>query len=998
MKQVSQYAHTAWRMQDGAFSAPPNVITQTKDGYLWIGTQDGLVRFDGVRFAAWVPSDGKLLPSSDITSLLSARDGSLWIGTGGGLAHWTNQKLIGYPNVHGQINSIVQDRIHEDEIWITQSRVFDGSGPLCRVLESTTQCYGKADGIPFTACCAGPLAEDTQGNLWIGADTMLLRWKPGSATTYSLKGLTLNQGIDGVEALAAAPDGSLWVGTADPGPGLGLQKIVAGAWRPFITRNFDGGKLTVTALLLDRENALWIGTANRGVCRIYGGRADCIRSSSGLSSDAVYDIYEDREGNLWVATSKGIDCFRDTRVVSFSTREGLSADQVDSVLASRDGQVWIGNGGALDTFRHGGVSSLQAKRGLPGHQVTSLLEDHSGHIWVGIDNTLAVYTGRHFTKVSGLHGTSTGTIVGMTEDRGNSIWAEAIGPPRRLIRIQGLKVREEFLEPTMPAARALATDLNDGIWLGLVNGDLARYRHGELTVFPFIHGAGPNSWVRQVIVNADGSVLGATESGVIGWKNGNVQSLTVRNGLPCNSVNGLISDGKGGLWLYTQCGLLKIGDEELERWWEHSDSTLHLKVFDAFDGVLPGRALFEEPAARSPDGRLWFANHTVLQMIDPANLAWNGIPPPVYVEGVVADRNRYLPREGLHLHPLTRDLEIDFTALSFVAPQKVRFRYRLEGRDVGWLDAGTRRQAFYSDLPPGKYQFHVIGCNNDGVWNESGAMLTFVIDPEFYQTAWFKVVLGVSAAGLMWLLYVSRLRQATSQVQARLGERLQERERIARDLHDTLLQGFQGLMLRFQVVMEEIPAHEPTHKMMETVLDRADEVLLEGRARIRNLRSDAMPVNDLSRVLVSCGEELAQDHSAAFSFVVVGQPRTLDPITLDDVYRIGREALINAFRHSQASKIRVEVTYDESGLRLRVSDNGCSIRPEIVEYGLRGHWGLSGMRERALKIHGHLNILSHPDSGTRVDLIVPAEFAYPRSFGRLLSSWIKVVVNRNGRE
>ncbi|HEX5082845.1 MAG TPA: two-component regulator propeller domain-containing protein, partial [Blastocatellia bacterium] len=325
---ISQYAHTAWRVRDGDFSGAPNAITQTKDGYLWIGTQVGLTRFDGVRFVPWVPLDGKRLPSSQIISLLGASDGSLWIGTASGLAQWKNGDLINFPETQGRINSIFEDR--EGTIWTGRSR--NPAGGLCRVAGGKAICYGPKDGCPSFATL---VIGDREGNIWIGDSTRLTRWKsPGSSTEYSAPILKSRAGLNGVAALALMPSGSMWVGMTFPGRGGGLQQFTQGVWKAFVTPAFDSSALNVNSLLLDSRNALWIGTEGTGVYRIYEGKVVRFRSADGLSSDSVQCFFEDREGNLWLATPEGIDCFRDLRVINFSTHEGLSGNQAASVLAS----------------------------------------------------------------------------------------------------------------------------------------------------------------------------------------------------------------------------------------------------------------------------------------------------------------------------------------------------------------------------------------------------------------------------------------------------------------------------------------------------------------------------------------------------------------------------------------------------------------------------------------------------------------------------------------
>jgi signal transduction histidine kinase len=422
-----------------------------------------------------------------------------------------------------------------------------------------------------------------------------------------------------------------------------------------------------------------------------------------------------------------------------------------------------------------------------------------------------------------------------------------------------------------------------------------------------------------------------------------------------------------------------VAESEIQKWWANDAAVLQMRIFDSADGVQAGIAPFQG-AARGADGKLWFANEGTLQMIDPLHLPVNSIPPPVHVEEVTADRKSFALGNYLHFPALTRDVAIRYTALSFVAPQKVRFRYMLEGQDKTWQEAGTRREAFYTNLAPRSYRFRVIACNNDGLWNETGDSLSFTIAPAYYQTNAFVFLCTGAFFGGLWLLYLLRLKQATAQIQQHIGTRLEERERIARELHDTLLQGFQGLMLRFQAVMKTTLSDPKTaHQMLEKALDRADEVLLEGRQRVRDLREEGLGGDDLSRALTQCGEDLSQDHSSEFSLSVQGTTRPLDPIVFNDVTRVAKEALSNAFRHAEASKIEAELAYSDAGVCLKIRDDGSGIDPVILNVGKLGHWGLSGMRERAEKIGARLKILSQAEGGTEVELTVPAKVAYPKT-------------------
>jgi signal transduction histidine kinase/ligand-binding sensor domain-containing protein len=975
-KQISQYGHTAWRIQDGIFSGAPNAIAQTRDGYLWIGTENGLIRFDGVRFVPWAPLKGKLL-SSGIFSLLAGTDGSLWIGTSTNLAHLQNGNLTNYLGADGRVNSIVQG--HDGRIWITRSRVHDDKGPLCEVKGASLRCYGKADGI--TPPYAVPLAEDSEGNLWIGSVNLLIRWRAGSSTAFTPSKARSGEGLSGIQAIAADSNGSVWSGMDRRGPGQGLQQWVHGVRKP-INPTLDQSALQVSALFLDHENALWIGTQDQGIYRLNGDKVDRFSSADGLSGDSVSGFYEDQEGNIWIATSEGIDCFRNVRVTTFSTRQGLSTNLVDSVLAARDGTIWIGNHGALGTLRGDRLSFIQLPNGLLRQEVTSLFEDHAGRLWVGIEDRLYVYEKGQFDAIRRSNNAAIGAVIAITEDQDNNIWAEVLGSPMKLLRIQGRQVCEELDASRMPAASSLAADPHDGIWLGLVGGDLARFRHGRLETFPTESGA--KSPVRQILVRADGSVLAATSSGLTEWQNGTLRTLTSQNGLPCDSLYALVSDNNNALWLYAQCGLVRVADAELREWWNGTKASVKVDTFDVYDGARPSYAAFQPHADRSPDGRLWFANQDVVQMIDPNHLEVNALPPPVHIEQIVADRVNYSASGQISLPALTRDLEIDYTALSFVVPQKVRFRYRLENHDPDWQEPGTRRQAFYSDLRPGKYRFQVIACNNDGVWNEQGAILDFSVAPMWYQTMPFRILCVASFVVIGSILYRIRVQQIAKAIGLRFDERLSERTRMARELHDTFLQTIQGSKFVVDDSLEEPLNPEKMHRALGQVSAWLEQAIAEGRAALNSLRSSTTLKNDLGPALRRAAEGGVVPDGMTVSVSVIGDARELHPIVRDELYRIGHEAIQNAKAHSHGSLLGIDLAYGHD-LVLHVRDNGVGIDPGYAISGKEGHHGLQGMRERAARIQGRLTIVSSADSGTDVSVIVPGTVSFLHPDGGIIS-------------
>lgn len=968
---ISQYGHSIWRSQDGYLGgATPINITQTTDGYIWVGTAAGLYRFDGVRFVRWTSPFGEELPSSFVTSLLGARDGSLWIGTLKGLFHLVKDRLSVYQKTEGwHIGStIVEDR--EGEIWFNGKPPEDRAPSLCQALETGARCYGSKEGL-----FAGTVAQDPSGDFWVAGNNTLVKWRPGSRPQSVALPALANPAF--FPYVLPESDGSAWIAMTTAGRGGGLQRLTDGTLRPFRAPKLNGETIVATVLQNDRQRNLWIGTHGQGLYRIQGTDVDHYGTAEGLPSDNVIGgpsgIFEDREGNLWVMTERGLEMFRDLPVRSISKREGLNKDGVDSVLAARDGSVWIGTGRLQLLGPHG--ESFEPGKELPGDLAAMTFIDHAGRLWAGMNNKLFVYEHGRFREITKADGSDPGLAVGITEDTALNIWVEA---GRALLLIQNLKVREVFPPTPVPWARKIVADPRGGIWLGLMTGDLARYRDGQIDTFTF--GDHPKSMVNAIMVASDGSVLGATGFGVVGWKDEKKQILNVRNGLPCNEVNSLISDDAGNLWLYAQCGLIKIGNDQMQLWWEHPDRKLELRVLDTFDGVQPGFAYFNN-STKTPDGRLWFANGAVLQVIDPAHMPENTVPPPVDVSALVADHKAYPLGSSIRLPALTRDLEIDYTALSYVAPQKVLFRYMLEGYDAGWQDPGTRRQAFYNDLRPHHYRFRVIACNNDGVWNETGASVDFSILPAYYQTAWFRFACAAAILLLLWAAYQLRVQQLKRRFTIGVEARVNERTRIARDLHDTLLQSFQGMMLRLQLVEDLLPEGKAKDQLEQT-LQRADQAIAEGRRAVYDLRSSTTAPADLVQALRALGDEFATENSAAFRLVVEGEARDLNPTVRDELYIIAREALRNAFSHARAHHIEAEITYGERALRLRIRDDGEGIPPEILEEGRPGHYGLQGMRERARQAGGKLDFWSRAGAGTEIELSIPGSIAYRGSAAR----------------
>jgi signal transduction histidine kinase/ligand-binding sensor domain-containing protein len=977
---ISQYGHTAWRVQDGYFGGVVKSIAQTQDGYIWVGTGGGLFKFDGVQVVPVRAQNAEKLTSTWIGALLTARDGSLWIGTDGDLFRLVGDRATPYFKNEGWlVGDILEDR--DGKIWVDRLRPSDRTHPLCQVGDAQVRCYGKDDGIEPGG--GGYLAQDSSGDLWIGGTTALVRFGPGTPQTYRPQALRSNENIGGVEALAPAPDGSLWVGMA-AGPEGGLEHMVNGALQPFVAPGFNGESVEVLALCIDHQNNLWVGT-HAGIYKIHGTDVDHYGTADGLSGDNVYKIFEDREGSIWAGTAGGLDMFRELPVKAYSRADGLAEGGVESVAAAPDGDVWIGTS-HLQFLGAGGVSPAPGAP-LPGHQAASLFVDHGGRLWAGMANKLYVLEDGQFREITRQDGQPFGLAMGITEDAARNIWVESAQPaPGTLLEIQDLKITQQFPPPAVPLARKIVADPHGGIWLGLVSGDLAHYQDGQVTKVAF--DGHPDSRVLAITATPDGAILGGTAFGVVGWKDGIHQILTTSNGLPCNNVTGLIADHAGDLWLLEQCGLVKIPKDQMQLWWTHADSKLSLKVFDVFDGVQTGPGHFNT-AAKTPDGRLWFANGNVLEVIDPAHLHSNPLAPPVHITAIIADRKPYPPQSELRVPPLAREIEIEYTALSYVVPQKVLFRYMLEGYDSSWHDPGTRRQAFYNDLPPGRYHFRVIACNSDGVWNNEGASLDFAVAPAYYQTTWFRALCLGAVAALLWLAYRLRLRQMQRRFAVGLEAQVGERVRIARELHDTLLQSFQGAVFQFQAARKLLLRNaDNAMQAVNEAIHAAEEGITEGRAAIRDLRPESIAQRDLPELLDAAGRELADSHAfdgpaPSYRVTIEGKQRNLAPLLQDEIYRIARELIRNAYSHAAAGHIEVEVRYERDQFRLRVRDDGKGIDPGILQAGGQsGHWGIRGMRERTQQIGAGLEFWSRIGAGTEAQLTVPASRAYDRRDGR----------------
>lgn len=975
---VSQYAHTSWKIRDGFTKGTINAIAQTPDGYLWLGTEFGLLRFDGLKNVPWSPPPNQQLPASHIYRLLVTRDGTLWIGTAKGLASWKDGKLTRYEELAGQyIFKLLEDR--EGTVWVGGTGI--PAGKLCSIQNSYVKCYGEDGSVGVGV--AG-LFEDSKGSLWVGVPSGLWRWKPGQPKFYPLPGEP-----NGIRGLGESEDGALLVGYKG-----GIQRFSDGKIEPYSLPGIQD-EFSAKQLLRDRDGGLWIGTQDRGLLHVHQGRTDVFGLSEGLSGENVFTVFEDREGNIFVATINGLDRFRDFAVGTLGLNQGLSSSIVPAVLAARDGSVWIVTNGGLGRWNNGQMTAYRERAeptatgvreivgsGLPEKGLRSLFEDDRGRLWVSTNISVGYLQNDRFISIKGLPG---GAILAIDEDKAGSFWIinEELGLFHLLPGGEIQQIPWAALGHKDHVSTLVPDPFQTGMWLGFHLGGIAYFADGQIrTSYTTADGLAQGR-VNELRFDRNGVLWAATDGGLSRLKNGKVATLTSENGLPCEAVHWTMEDDTHAFWMRTDCGVLRIAQTELDAWSiavekdKDAKPVIRVTVFDSSDGVRIGSVSSHQSpqVAKSLDGKLWFSNYDGVGVIDPHRLPFNPVPPPVYVEQFVADRKIYDATGQVRLPPLIRDLEIDYTALSLVAPEKIQFRYKLEGYDSDWQEAGNRRQVFYTNLPPRSYRFRVIACNNSGVWNEAGTYFDFTIAPAYYQTTWFRVAGIIVFLLVLGGIYHLRLKQVARQVRGRMQERLEERERIARDLHDTLLQSVQGLILKFHAVATQMRRDEPTREALEKTLDHADEVLAEGRDRLRNLRSSTVPFGGLPTAFQQVAQETAGS-KASFKTVVEGRVLGLHSIVREEAFCIGREAIINSLTHADARNVEVEIAYDPKRFRLRVRDDGRGIDPAILADGLPNHWGLRGMRERAERMGAQLEIWSRCDTGTEIQLTVPGKTAY----------------------
>ena len=970
---LRQFQHTAWSLSNGAPSET-YALAQTIDGYLWLGTYNGLFRFDGVTSERYRLPHGQEFPQTSIQSLLATADGGLWIGYSAGntslLKDGTLETHRFGPHVKragGTVFSMVASR--DGTIWAASD-----SGPAHFV---GGEWRDADEDVGLNIKSTYFLCEDSKGTMWMATDDFIYRLPFGSSKFQNTR---INGGPSTI--IAEGPDHSIWIND-----NKGIFRFAD--WeshngRP--QRLFKTSKIPVD-LRFDRSGALWVLDAKTALTRFRDpvgtlslaeskqrGIAERFREREGMTTDRVLASLEDREGTFWVATSEGVDRFRmsalspaplpasfaqyavaalsDGSIVVGTESDGLQRlasgkvskvrdvplTDVSCVYRAPDGKLWLGGAGELGYLEDGRFVSVSLPYFIksPKRDTQAMTSGPDGDLWLQTASRYPIFRlhGGQWSEAPGSKGSDSVALSMMTDHAGR-VWAGYLG---RVVRI---------------FENGKVTELNkaSGLDIGFVT---ALYDSGSAVWIGGEHGLDVAVSDRAVPVRFDGP-------------------------LKIEGISGILRVGDGSLWVNSMPGVLRIPGDEVEHFLKDHSYAMRYRIFNYLDG-LSGKAPQIRPfpsIVKGVGNTLWLTTTNGAVSIDTANIHTNDTSPPVSIKDAVVDGRSLDVDKQLTLPEGSQNFQIDYTALSLSVPERVLFRYQLENFDKGWQDAGNRRQAFYPHLPPGHYIFHVIAANDDGIWNNTGASVAVFLPPTFVQSWYFKAIIGLAALIVLWLLYLVRLKQETTKVRTLLYERFAERERIARDLHDTFFQGIQGLILSFQSASRTLPNENATRRLLDQALVHSDAVMRQGRELVLNLRSRSRDAYDLQSLLEAAAIEFARHHASEFRLTTTGQSRLLNPNVCEELCKMGREALCNAYRHARASLITATIGYGADLLRLVINDDGIGITSKILASGgVKDHWGLLGMKERAQSIGGTLKITSHPDSGTCVQIEIPAKVAY----------------------
>ncbi|WP_343730484.1 two-component regulator propeller domain-containing protein [Duganella sp.] len=978
---LHDYRHDTWRRKDGA-PASISTMAQTTDGWLWVGTENGLYRFDGLNFERYQSPTGQRLLSIRISTLTATPSGDLLVGhLDGGINLIRKGEIVPLPAWKTSRVETVYDIVADNDgtVWIGTR------AGLVRYSKGQWHNIGSSWGLPQKTVEEGTL--DQYGQLWVLADGEWYKLDRKAQRFYPT-------GRRDESGAFFSPDGAMWrrsgkqvvrVASGQPGPVLPRLE----AQRYMFRQNHD---------MFDADGNLWLLHSPNGIARIR--KQDIPNSSSfdpsqlpaerlsqpwQLSSPQVIGMLEDREDNLWAMTISGLERFRNQRIRTISLPEGA---EHGNLAADAQGRIWAGAQNLeqlWDIARQPPPPVVSEARRLA-------VTGRAGALLSAGPQGIERHLGGRIERIPlppQCPQASAPWVNRLAEDR-DALWAgmRSCG----LFRYRnGVWVDGASLGVT-PKERVMASDRDGAMWFGYRDGEIQRYLDGKVSSYAFAAGGslGP---IRFIDTQQETLISGAEGTAVL--RNGQFERL--RAALPETLVNlaGLVIQPNGDRWLHTGLGLALVRAADWRASISDPRQPLRMDLFDSADGYPGAPMLYASipNGALDSSGRVWFVGTDGIGVLDPQRMYRNRVPPSVEIGMLSVDNHSYAPQAGLLLpeHPMR--LDIGFAALSLTKPEQMQVWYKLDGVDRSWQLAGTRRKASYSHLGPGSYRFSVRAANADGVWSTEDATLTFAVQPAFTQTVWFYLLCAGAAAGLAYGLYLMRLRQLVRRLNAVLGARLLERERIARALHDSLLQSVQALVLRFGALGKSLPPDSPARQQLDALLYEADGVIVEGRNAVMGLRLASVHGGDIALAFKRLVERMQAEHQQLIAFNTRGTQRRLDPLAWEEVYHLGAEAVLNACRHSGASRIVMELDFGLQSFALTVRDNGKGLSEDILRDGQRdGHWGLVGMHERAAALHGTLLLTPAQPHGLELQLTVPAARAYDSrhkpSWRRRVAAWL----------
>jgi signal transduction histidine kinase/ligand-binding sensor domain-containing protein len=947
---------TSWTEAGGRPLGSVYAIAQALDGYLWIASDAGLFRFDGSQFVHWDSMSDTPLPKAPVTAVSVARDGSIWIGLAAsvGLMQLHDRKVV--PVAAGTPQLEFVDAIEQDKKGILWAA---SRGGLYRHDSAGWRRVpvGPSESEEFSQVVNLRASKDG-GVFVLTSHGVFRQTEDGGFTRVTGHSRTTTPSLDAWtwDLAEGTDDGSFW--TTDMAVGFKRRAAGSDSWSQ------PQNRVMGYRVLKDRRGAVWVGTIGEGLWRVVAGPRDeewaieRITLNTGLTSNSVRSLIEDRDGNIWVGTTAGLHRLSSRRLTPISDI-GLAI----SVDATPGGKMMVGTSSGLVTFSRGAQGQLRRQSIGPGVWTIRTHLDRRGALWVGSADGLFAAVGGRLVPVPGLDGRLVRFIA---SDASGRVW---FGDGGRLFRMEAGRVVPFNIPPTwgISSVVSIFNDHAGRLWLVAPDGLGLLDADGQFRKFGVEQGLRAGLVVNTIFEDQHQTLWLATDGGLGKFDDPRFVFVGLSNGLPSDRIGAIVDDDDGHLWLNTDMGLVRLGREEFDRGANDPGYQPRYRLYDASDG-LSGAAIVNVRAARERNGMLWFVRGGGLTVVDPRMLDVPLHPKvrPVRIDGALADDLQLRGGTDALVPAGTRTLQIAYSALELTSPQRLRFRYRLDGFDIGWNDAGTRRQAFYTNLPPRRYTFRVQ-AQIDGESQVDSASWDFTIQPMFYQTAWFY---GASAAVLLlalWGAWRVRLRLVEHEFAMVLGERT----RLSREIHDTLLQSLVGLTLQINKVARNVVA-SPVDAAQQLIRMRkqVEAHIRDARTSIWDLRSPILETRDLPTALHELGERAASDNAIAFSSSIVGQQRRVSPKVENHLLRIGQEAITNAVRHAGAGRIELELRFEDRLLSLRVKDDGDGFVMDQIERR-DGHYGLRSMRERALEIGAEFKVSSASGAGTEVLTLVP---------------------------